>query len=103
MKINTDSSTTINHSTSNVNNNNENKIMIYPNPAVDIINIDLPNSSDNKQFELTLTDILGNVVTVNYKYAQKSININVSNLARGVYFLKISNNSYVKTEKIILK
>lgn len=71
---------------------------VYPNPAVDVLNIAVNNTNfDNLSYELS--DINGRKVL-----ETKDASINVQSLNSGVYFLTIfSNETKIAVEKIIKK
>jgi hypothetical protein len=71
---------------------------VYPNPAVDVLNIAVNNTNfDNLSYELS--DINGRKVL-----ETKDASINVQNLNSGVYFLTIfSKETKIAVEKIIKK
>ena len=69
----------------------ENNITIYPNPSSDIIYIDGINS----QTEIELFDLTGQLIL-----QQNYINgINISDLNRGIYILKLNNKNLKKWQK----
>ena len=73
-----------------------NKFKIYPNPANDILNIKTDNNQ--KINALILSDINGREIinqTIN------TGNIKVSELEKGIYFLKIDSDNGIFTKKII--
>lgn len=70
-------------------------ISVYPNPASDVLNIEAPASVDIKS--VAIFDVLGkrsNAALVNGQ-------INISDLARGVYILNIETSAGTITEKIV--
>ena len=76
------------------------KVQIYPNPTTNLLNIVIPNISENTQ--ITLTDFFGRTIE------QETINnnkfvIDFSNKAKGIYMLRISIGSEIITEKIIVE
>lgn len=71
-------------------------VKIYPNPANDFINIE---SNVNEITEVALYDILGKKVLSQNKLTNNRLDI--SNLTRGVYFIKINSNGNSITKKII--
>jgi hypothetical protein len=72
------------------------QVSVYPNPASDILNINTTSSIELSK--ATLFDALGR------KTAESSTNvINVSELARGLYFLQIETSNGNLTQKIVLK
>jgi len=76
-----------------------NSFSIYPNPATDVINIS--NGIDSIQ-NVKITDLNGRVVketTLDIEQAQ----INISDLAQGIYILNATSNGRTITEKIVKK
>jgi len=72
--------------------------IIYPNPTSEKINILLPNHADDI---VEIIDILGRKIYSKRIYGQ-NIELDVSNLTRGVYFIKFKNNLLVP-QKLIIK
>lgn len=82
-----------------INNLPDDFLQIYPNPANDIINIDLNNLSENMIFELF--DIQGRKVLSAYLDNNKEIS--VKHLNSGVFFYKIADNSVILNGKLIIE
>jgi hypothetical protein len=84
--------------------NAEPGIMLYPNPATGVLNIDITNGG--KELDLFLVDVRGQTV---YKESFTNIprefthQIDVSGLSRGVYFVELVNSKKVVIKKIILQ
>ncbi len=76
----------------------EDKLLtIYPNPVVDILNINTSYQFDG----IYITNIFGQTV---YKNISNTTKINVSNFAPGIYILKtIDKNDLEITQKFIIK
>lgn len=72
---------------------NNNNISIYPNPTNDVLNI----SSDNIILKTTILTIDGKII----KEEVNNKSINVADLVRGIYFIQISTNNNIITEKFI--
>jgi len=72
---------------------------IYPNPATDIINIS--NNLDTIE-NVTITDLNGRVVK-EVIFGTDQAQINISDLAQGVYILNAISNGKTITEKIVKK
>jgi acetyl esterase/lipase len=84
----------------------EDKIMIYPNPVKkgDDLNFHLNSNFNNKKIETQIINYLGQTILKTTLFPIKnSINITTKNLNKGVYFLKIANNNNIKTVKFIVK
>jgi hypothetical protein len=80
--------------------NNEALVSIYPNPASGNLSIRLNKALDDKA-RVFITDINGKVVLQkDVETLENLININVSVLDNGFYFLQLKNNSINITRKI---
>jgi hypothetical protein len=76
---------------------------VYPNPSKGLINVNFSSISDN-DFLLELIDIYGNVhqsISSNDINGQYSVSIDFSDLANGVYFVKLNENGQSSTTKIV--
>lgn len=73
--------------------------LIYPNPASDILNIELKNSAINS-YEILNID--GSVVTSG-DLTNSSSSIDVSQLASGTYFIKLRNELTMGIQKIVIR
>ncbi len=73
----------------------EKGLSLYPNPTSELINI---NSSNREINQVSLTDISGKLVYLNSNLQSLSTVIDVSALAKGIYFVTINNSV---TKKII--
>lgn len=94
---------TLSGSTASINESQNKTInyMLYPNPAKNVLNIELDNLlNDNKT--VTIANILGEVVLSETSSGNK-FSINTSNLISGVYFVTISNKGIQSTQKIIIE
>ena len=74
-------------------------IRIYPNPAADKVTIDLQNTSAT---EICLMDIYGKTVLRQAVNSQSEV-LDLGNLAKGMYFVQISNNGKVEASQKLIK
>jgi hypothetical protein len=77
---------------------------IYPNPVYDIIYLKTLNSI-SEEITISIVDITGKILL--QKKFDNLLNsliyqINVSDLAKGVYYLQIGNKQMIKVEKIVM-
>ena len=73
---------------------NDSRIALYPNPTTSILNI-----AANGVKEVSVLDINGRTVMT-----EQNVNsIDLSELANGVYFVRVITNDGVATEKIVKK
>jgi hypothetical protein len=80
-------------------------VTIYPNPASDVIFVELDNSSASVA-ELTLTDMMGlEISKVHFSKQGNSLGaeLTVSHLAEGIYFLHIQSDTGITCKKITKK
>jgi surface protein len=71
-------------------------LKLYPNPVLNVLNVKADNNFINQSF--TIIDGLGRVV-LNGKLNEVDTTINVEQLSKGIYYLKISNktaNKFIK-------
>ncbi|MBC7523734.1 MAG: T9SS type A sorting domain-containing protein [Flavobacterium sp.] len=78
-----------------------NNFTIQPNPVNDIFTVSSKN--DTAIQNITVTDINGRVVSEVSPKAMSQIQVNVSELNSGVYFVKVQSEAGVGTSKIIKK
>lgn len=72
-------------------------VSVYPNPATDVLNIQVPASVEINN--ALLYDILGKRVSTSVSNGQ----INVANLSKGVYMLSVETTVGTLTEKVIIE
>ena len=77
-----------------------NKLMIYPNPAVGVVYI---TSSNNEVIQvIEVLDLKGSLVQ-RIESAKKVEKIDVTNLSSDVYFLRVTTSEGIRTSKLIVK
>ena len=75
---------------------------VYPNPAIDIVNIKL--NTLNEDADLEIYNMLGKVVMQkSYDFNAESLSIDVSQLTTGIYILKVSNSESTSYKRFIKK
>lgn len=82
---------------------------IYPNAINNgqTINIQFNTAKDNSNIVIDLYDYLGNkidrIFSRNILSGEHTISYNINNLSVGIYFVKLSNNNFVSTQKLYIK
>ncbi|WP_127845381.1 T9SS type A sorting domain-containing protein [Psychroflexus aestuariivivens] len=76
--------------------NNLVEFSLYPNPAKDVVNFKAQD-----QFDIEIFNIEGKRVFVS-KAMEANSQINLSDLSKGLYLVKITSNNLTQTEKLIL-
>ena len=76
------------------------KLSMYPNPATDILTIDLPSRYSGKA-EVHITNTLGEVFAGEVPASNGRIDLNVKDLACGAYFVTVLINDTRYTQRII--
>ena len=77
--------------------NDQFSLALYPNPTTGIFTIE---STNGLAKTIQISDITGRVV-LNHSTSDDLINLNVSNLANGVYYVKVSSNNRSDVMKIV--
>ncbi len=78
----------------------ENKICIYPNPAKDYINIELPSSKEKAMVEIL--DIKSGAVLKKINLFENRSKIDLNNLSSGIYVLRIWENNTFQDKKVMI-
>lgn len=82
--------------------NDSSETKVYPNPATDIVNINLKSNYKNNKVSVTIFDILGRQILIR-ELTDLTEQINITNIPSGNYILKIISNSESETFKISKK
>jgi len=77
--------------------NNTNTFEIYPNPANNVLTVNLNNY---KNAQIQVIDITGKIVLI-INTTQTKNALDVSSLTKGVYFIKITSNSQSTTKQFV--
>lgn len=77
------------------------KLSVYPNPATDVVNIE-GLTAEKGNVTVKVSDVLGNEVLRQEMPAAAVLQLNVSNLNKGAYFVEI-NNGTERIGKSIIK
>jgi uncharacterized delta-60 repeat protein len=79
-------------------------IKVYPNPAKDTITIDFSELNSNESITINIVDVLGKTIATFENAAETSVNINLPNLQKGMYFVQLFQGSnQLETKKIIIE
>jgi hypothetical protein len=81
--------------------NTDQPITIYPNPNAGSFRIDLPEGVALNA--VTVTDSYGKLVNANYSESASGLFVNLSSIARGVYFLNYQINDRWFTNRIVVQ
>ena len=80
---------------------NDFKFSVYPNPATDVLNINIENLEGNAS--VSVYDIVGKQVATS-KLNNGTNTLNVENLTAGVYFYSIrKDNTIIETKKVVIQ
>lgn len=75
-------------------------LSVYPNPATDIITVSSPNLTNG---EMKIYNIIGEQIMM-HKLSSETSNINVSNLPKGIYMVRVTDQKgIVGTKKLIIR
>lgn len=84
------------------NESDNNWLSVYPNPTTNSITIKSKNSISEK-FNLTLTDVIGNIIFSQDIEFQNQYKLNLEEYANGIYFLTLKNSIKQMTQKIVIQ
>ena len=79
---------------------NESKIILYPNPTKNEINLDIDETIRNEIKKISIYNLLGELVFSADKYLQT---IPLSNISSGMYLVKISTSEFEISKKLIVE
>ncbi len=77
------------------------RMNLQPNPATSMVNLNIEGVTG--MVNCMLIDMSGRVVYNQSINAEANQTINVSNLAKGAYFVRITNDNFTKVEKLIVR
>lgn len=80
---------------------NELDAKIYPNPVNDVLNVDLAGC--NELVTLKIFDLAGRCVYSAQANGAASCHINVSDLSKGLYVLRVEGKQYFTTQKFVVE
>lgn len=89
---------------SNIFDDKENHLVIFPNPSNGVFTIEIPRST--KDYTIRVIDILGNTVydkNLLSNTQNHNIKVNLSNYIKGIYFLEFINGNEIITRKILVE
>jgi hypothetical protein len=78
-----------------------NPLLVYPNPANEIIHVDL--GEKREAGSIAIIDASGKEVRSENYGRSGAVEISVTGLAKGVYYLKISNKTYFSIRKVVVE
>ena len=71
----------------------DNLVTLYPNPVTNVLNVKIENNFENLNYRLI--DVEGKII--NQGLINENItSINVEHLSKGIYFIKVSDNTAIK-------
>lgn len=79
------------------------KLVVYPNPFVDVVQVNVPDVSNQTPFSIQVFDVSGRLIeTQNQALNNNTLSINLGNLPNGSYMLLVNSRS-LKFSSVILK
>ncbi|XZF15681.1 T9SS type A sorting domain-containing protein [Chitinophagaceae bacterium MMS25-I14] len=87
------------------NNASASELMVYPNPSDGIFNISFKTNT-SEAYQLTVTDISGRI---SYEQSRNAVagtnqsNVDLRNLSKGIYFIRVHAASFEYYQKLIVK
>lgn len=82
-------------------NNEKINYKVYPNPSTGLVKI-LSNNTNMEDAEITVLDYQGQIVRNIKNITGRLVEMDLSNLPKGLYLIKIKNNHYWETKKVVI-
>ena len=77
-------------------------LKLYPNPATDLLQIQLPAKFSGKEAEIIISDHLGrNVLAAKVRHEEKALNLNIASLSKGIYQVSVTSENHTATGKLV--
>ncbi|MBS1690030.1 MAG: T9SS type A sorting domain-containing protein, partial [Bacteroidetes bacterium] len=82
---------------------NKTDIIIYPNPANNVVNLKLSDAAIGKNITINITNVLGQLVKTQSATAQAIMQVSVSDLVPGTYlmYIKETNGNIWRVQKLV--
>lgn len=77
-------------------------VQLYPNPASDMINIELSNA-DSDGYSIVITDVTGKIVVDEMKVSESKLEIDISSLSSGSYNVELLLNGGGLSSTVFVK
>lgn len=77
-----------------------NSASIYPNPTSDLLNVDLSQINEEVQ-SVSILDVTGKVIQTTVVNAAKIVNFDLTAIASGLYYVRISSGTNFVTKQIV--
>ena len=74
---------------------------LFPNPANGKVNLSI--AGVNGKVNCAILDMSGRTVYSQTINAEETTSLNIANLAKGAYFVRITNNEFTKVEKLVVR
>jgi hypothetical protein len=78
------------------------EVLLYPNPVTSILTVQVQNIPKGEKLKMELINIFGEMVEEYDLLNSDENSIPVSNLKKGVYFVKVISNNQTSTKKIVV-
>ena len=73
---------------------------LFPNPANDMVSIELLNYHDS--YTITISDVLGNQIKTFKSTSKKPLVVTTTDMNTGLYFVSVISESYLNIKKIAI-
>ena len=75
---------------------------ISPNPANTTLGVELNNFNESLTYEYQIVDLSGRLIYQKTNKGLNKLSIDVSDIAEGAYFLKVTDGTMIKTSKFVI-
>ncbi len=79
------------------------ELEVFPNPAINVLSIDLGDKIPNGNLNIQVMNLNGRIIDQDQRAAQKIIQLDISNLQPGMFYLKVEGEDDYKATKKFIK
>ena len=76
-----------------------NDLIVFPNPGIGLINIDIGNANIFKPVEISVCNASGKNIVKNQFYPDETIILNITECPQGLYIIKVKSDLWIKSVK----
>jgi hypothetical protein len=77
-------------------------LKLYPNPASDLLQIQLPGKFAGKEAKVMITDNLGrNVLVAKTRQGENTLHLNIASLGKGIYQVSVTSENHTATGRLV--
>ncbi|KAA9327360.1 T9SS type A sorting domain-containing protein [Adhaeribacter soli] len=77
-------------------------LKLYPNPASDLLQVQLPTRFNSKEAKIIITDNLGRtVLAAKVHQGENTVHLNIASLSKGIYQVSVTSENHTATGRLV--